>query len=230
MRYYYSEQRIGLGGRMTPMVRALIIVSIIVFLFQLISRMDIYRIFGLVPTLVWGKLALWQLASYLFLHGGFFHLFFNMFALWMFGSELERYFGSNRFLRYYFITGIGAGITVVLTTPHSAIPTIGASGAIYGILLAYGLIFPNRYVYLYFIFPIKAKHLVLLFTALELFATWGYAADGIAHFAHLGGMLFGYLYFKRFFIGGISRRIRNYFYFRKLKREFDLTDRSRRFH
>jgi len=207
------------------MVRSLIIANSVSFLFQLICRMDIYHIFGLVPALVWSKLALWQLGTYLFLHGGLFHLFFNMFALWMFGSEIERYFGSNRFLRYYLITGVGAGLTVAIATPHSVIPTIGASGAIYGILLAYGLLFPNRYIYLYFIFPIKAKHFVLLFAGLELLATWGYAADGIAHFAHLGGMLFGYLYLNRFFISGISRRIRNYFYFRRLRREFDLTDR-----
>lgn len=154
------------------------------------------RLLGLVPALVWKKFYLWQLVTYLFLHGGAFHLLFNLFTLWMFGRELEGLWGQREFLKYYFLCGIGAGILTVLLTWNSTVPTIGASGAIFGVLLAYGLAFPDRQVLLWFIFPIKAKHLIWLFAGLELLASFSYTSDGIGHFAHLGGMLFGFLYLR----------------------------------
>jgi membrane associated rhomboid family serine protease len=146
--------------------------------------------------MVINRFYLWQFFTYMFLHGGFFHLLFNMFVLWMFGSEIEGMWGSRDFIRYYFFTGIGAGILTVLTSWNSPIPTIGASGAIYGILVAFAMLFPNRLIYLYFLFPIKAKHLVILFVVMELFASQRYSESGIANFAHLGGMLFGYIYIR----------------------------------
>ncbi len=151
----------------------------------------------------------WQYITYMFMHADFSHLFFNMFALWMFGNAIENYWGSVRFLIYYLITGIGAGIVqnVVLGLEiHSVVMqgyafsavlpmfqnavTIGASGAVFGILLAFGMMFPNMLIYIYFLFPMKAKWFVILSAVLELF--FGVSgSDGVAHFAHLGGMLFG---------------------------------------
>ena len=222
MPYYGYEQRIRLGGSMTPMVKRIIIATAAVFLFQFISRVNLFPIFGLVPASVWGQLSLWQLISYLFLHGGIFHLFFNMFALWMFGGELERLGGSRKFLFYYLLTGTGAGLTVCLFTPRSAIPTIGASGAIFGILLAYGSLFPNRTIYLYFLIPIKAKYFVIMFGILELLATWSYTGDGISHFAHLGGIAFGLIYIHKNWLWKVLARFLYIFYWWRVRRKFNL--------
>ena len=178
-----------------------------------------------------------QLVSHMFMHGSFGHVFFNMFALWMFGTALENIWGAKKFLIFYMITGLGAslvhlGVNYVqfeylqdvlmnggftpadlsklvstgtwserLNVSRDIIesyygiynyPTLGASGAVFGILLAFGMTFPNQRIYLYFLFPIKAKWFVLIFGALELVNGILYTNDGVAHFAHLGGMLFGY--------------------------------------
>jgi len=130
----------------------------------------------------------------MFLHGGFGHIFFNMFALWMFGMELERTWGTREFIKYYFLTGIAAGVSSLLWNWGSPYPTIGASGAVYGILAAYALFFPDRYVYLYFLFPIKMKYLALILGGIEFLSM--YQNDGIAHIAHLGGMVVGYFYLR----------------------------------
>ena len=182
----------------------LLIANAAVFLAQMLLGPLLYAktgiraeaVLGLVPAWIWKRLFLWQLVTYLFLHGGFFHLLFNLFTLWMFGREIEALWGEREFLKYYFLCGIGAGVTTVLLTLNSTVPTIGASGAIFGVLLAYGLAFPERQVFLWFIFPIKAKHLIWLFAGLELLASFSYTSDGIGHFAHLGGMLFGFLYLR----------------------------------
>lgn len=182
----------------------LLIANVAVFLAQLLLRpyvfsatgIELETLLGLVPAWVWKRLFIWQLVTYLFLHGGAFHLLFNLFTLWMFGRELEGLWGQRGFLKYYFLCGIGAGVLTVLLTLNSTVPTIGASGAIFGVLLAYGLAFPDRQVFLWFIFPIKAKHLIWLFAGLELLASFSYTSDGIGHFAHLGGMLFGFLYLR----------------------------------
>ncbi len=117
-----------------------------------------------------------------------------MFALWMFGVELERTWGTREFVKFYFLTGIAAGISTALFNWGSIVPTIGASGAIYGILAAYALFFPDRYVYLYFLFPIKMKYLALILGGLEFLSA--YSQDGIAHVAHLGGMVVGFFYLR----------------------------------
>ena len=172
-----------------------------------------------------------QLITHLFMHGNFTHLFFNMFALWMFGKILENVWGSKRFLIYYIITGIGAAFIHLLISQYQIIsisnqipemvnlaiegrynpsipiskkltqliitPTVGASGAVFGLLLAFGMLFPNALLYLYFAIPIKAKYFVIGYGLIELYAgISNNPADNVAHFAHLGGMIFGFFLIK----------------------------------
>jgi membrane associated rhomboid family serine protease len=173
----------------------------------------------------------WQIVTYMFMHANIGHIFFNMFALWMFGNVLENYWGPKRFLTYYMVTGIGAILIQMLVqyiqirnasvffTPEEItaiingvnihkgltteavklyqlynMPTVGASGAVFGILLAFGMMFPNSLIYVYFAIPVKAKWFVIIYGAMELFfGVSNYSGDNVAHFAHLGGMLFGFL-------------------------------------
>ena len=129
--------------------------------------------FGLTPALVIHNFYLWQLVTYIFLHdtSNLFHILFNMLGLWMFGSELESMWGSRQFTKFFFICVIGAGIFMMLLSPNSTVPTIGASGAIYGILLAYGLLFPNRII-IFFVFPIPAKIFVAIMGAIVRLTGW----------------------------------------------------------
>ena len=160
-------------------------------------------VLGLVPAAVIREFRVWQLVTYMFMHGGLFHLLFNMLALWMFGAELERIWGTRDFLKFYFVTGIGAGALTVLfsTLPfsfaqqvqHSIV--IGASGAIYGLLLAYALYFPDRPIYMYFVFPIPAKVFVAIMGAIAFFSSLS-ETGGTANATHLGGLIVGYLYLK----------------------------------
>ncbi|MBI1729932.1 rhomboid family intramembrane serine protease [Candidatus Acetothermia bacterium] len=158
----------------------------------------------------------WQVVTFMFLHGGITHILFNMWALWLFGTALERVWGAEYFLKYYFVAGIGSGITVVLLSlisphyvysicqqmpmplPDGCIPvTLGASGAIFGLLLAFGMLFPEQLIYLYFAVPIKAKYAVILFGGLEFFLTVGPNLEpGVSHIGHLGGILFGFIFLK----------------------------------
>jgi len=184
------------GGGVTPAVKFLLIVNTAVFLLQTFFDYRITLIFGLVPRAVWEDFTVWQLFTYQFLHGGLFHLLFNMLALWMFGCDLERRWGSAFFLKYYFVSAVGGGILNTLVTPNQMVPSIGASGGIYGILLAYGLIYPNQIIYFYFLFPIKMKHFVWIIGAITFYSSLTAGQSGIAHLAHLGGMLFGYLYLR----------------------------------
>ena len=185
-----------------------------VFLVERLINGFIVYYFALVPILVWKKYFLWQLGTYIFLHGGLTHLLFNLLGLWMFGGELENYWGSKKFLRYFLFCGIGAGICTVLFTPYlyQRIPVVGASGAIYGILLAFGWLFPNRPIYLYFLFPIPAKYMVILYGLIELFASMEGSGGGIAHVTHLGGLFFGLLYMA---VPTIRQKIRREYYKRK---------------
>jgi len=202
MSYYrtqYSPQ-VGLGGRITPGVKALIIANVSVFALQILvgqfgRRTDMEQIFGLTPSVIHDRY-LWQLVTYMFLHstGWLSHLLLNMLMLWMFGTEVERVWGTREFIKYYFLCGIGAGIATCLLFQDST--TIGASGAIFGVMLAYGMMFPNRQILFWFIFPMRAISFVILCTGIELFSLLS-LQDGVAHFAHLGGMLFGFLYLKR---------------------------------
>jgi membrane associated rhomboid family serine protease len=188
------------GGPITRTVKALIIINVGVFLLQVATHLlgsnFIALYFGLIPERVTEDLMLWQLVTYMFLHGGIFHIFFNMLTLFMFGNDLERYWGTPRFLKYFFITGIGAGLCSWVVAPHSLSVVIGASGAIYGLLLAYGVTYPNRVVYVNFLFPIKVKWLVIIMGAMAFISSIGGSEPGVAHIAHLGGMVIGYLFLR----------------------------------
>lgn len=179
----------------TPAVKNVILANVAVFLIQMLwpQLVDI-RIFGLVPYLVLDQFFIWQLVTYMFLHGGFSHILFNMFAVWMFGSDLERTWGTKEFLRYYFLTGTLAGVSIFLWNFGSLVPTIGASGAVFGILAAYALFFPNQDIYIWGIFPVKAKFLALFFGLIELLMLPN--QDGVSHIGHLGGMVAGYFYLR----------------------------------
>ena len=137
----------------------------------------------------------WQLFTYMFLHGGLFHLLFNMFALWMFGMELEMIWGSRRFLFFYLACGFAAGVANIIVAPMlgQTAPTVGASGAVFGVLIAFAMLFPDRPIYLYFLLPVKAKYLVTAYIGLELFFGITNTSDGIAHVAHLGGAAAGFI-------------------------------------
>jgi membrane associated rhomboid family serine protease len=204
----YRQVAFSFGPPLTPMVKKLIIITSAAFILTYIPLQIFHSAvfdlpfawFALQASDVIHQFYLWQLVTYLFLHGGWFHIIFNMFALWMFGADLERLWGGKKFLVYYFVTGVGAGILdVTLNTlfrPAMPSATIGCSGAVYGLLLAYGMLFPERLIYLYMIIPIKAKWFVAIMGAIEFVSSFGSPGSGISHFAHLGGMLFGFLYLR----------------------------------
>ncbi len=208
------------GGILPPVIKALLISNAAVFLLSYFAYPFMTRFFGLVPIAVWSQFRVWQLATYMFLHGGIWHILFNMFVLWMFGSDLERTWGSREFLKYYMICGIGAGIFNVLFQPTSTIPIIGASGAIYGVLVAFALLFPNRTVFIYFLFPIKVKYLVIILVAVEFISSLGSSSGGgVAHLAHLGGAVVGFIYIKGFLQGrSIKWKISSYFHRQRMER------------
>lgn len=196
---YVPRAHFRFGPRLTPTVKTLIIINVVVFLVQLLTNSRFFYYLCVVPALLTRKLYLWQLVTYMFLHGGVFHIFFNMFALWMFGSELEGRLGRGRFLQLYFISGIGAGLCHALLSWGSRIPMLGASGAVFGVLVAFAMLFPDRYITLFiFLFPLtlKAKHLVLGFAAIEILWVLSASRSGVAHTAHVGGLIFGYLFMK----------------------------------
>jgi membrane associated rhomboid family serine protease len=181
---------------MPPATQALLIANLAVFLLQSQTGGLLEAWFALWP-LGSGAFAPWQLVTYGFLHAGFLHIFFNMLGLYMFGSDIERLFGSRYFLAYYFACLVSAALcqlVVTALTPGPAFPTLGASGALYGLLLAFGMYFPRRMVMLIFPpIPMQARVFVIVFGALELFFGVTGTAAGVAHFAHLGGMLGGWL-------------------------------------
>jgi membrane associated rhomboid family serine protease len=191
----------GLGGSWTPAVKTLIIACVIAFLLQIVDQMFGARsftgLFGLVPSSVTQHYYLWQLATYIFLHGTFFHILFNMFGLYMFGSELELTWGTRQFTKFFFICGIGAAAITVLISPHSDTAVIGASGAIFGLLVAYGVLFPDRLIYLYLIIPIKAKWFVVIYGAINFLSALSVNSGGVAYVTHVGGMACAFVYLKR---------------------------------
>jgi len=177
-------------------VKILLITNGVLFLLQILIGRQMTMLLGLTPVQVLENLSVYQLVTYMFLHGGFFHILINMFVLWMFGSEIELTWGTKRFFKYYLLTGIAGGIFTVMFQPSSPVPTIGASGAIYGLLVAYAVMFPNRTIYLYFLIPLKVKYAVAIFVVLEFMATLSANPDGIGHLAHLGGAVVGFIYIK----------------------------------
>jgi len=189
-------------GPLSTALKAIIAANVVMFLAT--TFFPVLRIqLGLIPQWVLRDLKVYQLATYMFIHAGLFHILFNMLALWMFGTELERVWGTRFFLKFYFITGIGAGCLTVLVSllpfgPFSQLyvqDIVGASGAIYGLLLAYGMYFPDRQIYMYFVFPIPARIFVVIMGAIALFSSLS-ESGGVANATHLGGLLVAYMYLK----------------------------------
>lgn len=177
-----------------PAVKHLLIINVLCYLlYYALSRQHIidlnYWLGIWTPSS--GMFRIWQPLTYMFMHGNFEHLFFNMFSLWMFGAVLERSWGTRRFVFYYLVCGIAAGLLNLLVPGVHL--SVGASGAIYALLLAFGMMFPNEYIYLYFLVPIKTKWFIIGMVALEILLGVFRSYDGVAHFAHLGGMLIGFL-------------------------------------
>lgn len=180
-----------------PAVKHLLIVNLLVFV-GLNTPMVGEALFnyGALWPIGSGRFDVWQLVSYMFLHANFAHIFFNLFALWMFGQAIERFWGTRRFTYYYFLTGIGAALLHMVIGGGGA-PTVGASGAVYGILLAFGMMFPERHIMLLIPpIPIKAKYFVAIFGGIELVNGVLGTQSGVAHFAHLGGMIVGFVLIK----------------------------------
>jgi len=230
-RGYPSNVAYSFGpGGLTPAVKALIIANVVAFLVSMAVPEMILRL-GLRPAAVFGG-ALWQPLTYMFLHGGISHILFNMLSLWMFGVELERMWGTAFFTRFYLVCGVGAAATTLLL---SLLPgalgeslyvslTVGASGAIYGILMAYALYFPHRQIYMYFIFPVPVRIFVLIVGAISLFSAMGGPGDGVAHATHLGGLAVGYLYLKgrRLRLGSELQYRLNRWRIDRVRRRFDI--------
>ena len=177
-----------------PAVKHLLIINVLCYLlYYALSRQHIidlnYWLGIWTPSS--GMFRIWQPLTYMFMHGNFEHLFLNMFSLWMFGAVLERSWGTRRFVFYYLVCGIGAGLLNLLVPGVHL--SVGASGAVYALLLAFGMMFPNEYIYLYFLVPIKTKWFIIGMVALEILLGVFRSYDGVAHFAHLGGMLIGFL-------------------------------------
>ena len=169
-------------------------VFIVVHLFR---TFDWFFIFGLVPRFVLGRLMVWQFFTYMFLHVGLWHLVVNMLMLWFFGPALENAWGKRRFLLYYFFTGVGAGLCSMAAGMGQNIPVVGASGAVFGILVAYAMMYPEAMILFFFIFPMKMKYAILVLAGINLLgAISASGGGGIAYVAHLGGGLCGYLYLK----------------------------------
>ncbi len=195
------------GSNLPPAVKWLLIANVAIFFVYFFAYRTgyagLFTWLGLMPAAVVKVFAVWQLAIYLFVHSplGFTHVLFNMLTLWMFGKELENLWGTKKFLQYYFLCGIGAGIFVVVLNllfgsdqdMHSR--TIGASGAIYGLLMAFGVLFPEQTVF-FWVFPMKAKYFVAILGAMSFMMTFGDTGGGISHMAHLGGMAWGYAYLR----------------------------------
>lgn len=199
---------------MPPVTTALIVANVAVFLLQSLVPQIV------VPFALWplatssmaigASFAPWQLVTYAFLHGSFLHLAFNMFALYMFGSAIEQVFGTRRYLLFYFVSVLSAAITqlVVAMLAHAIYPTIGASGGVFGLLLAYAIYFPrNRVMLLFPPIPMPARVFVGVYAGIELLLGVSGSQPGVAHFAHLGGMIGGFL-LLRFWRGGIRRSSR----------------------
>ena len=182
----------------TNAIKILVSVNFGIFVLQTISNAEalFFPLFGLVPKMVWSELMIWQPITYLFFHGGIWHVLINMFVLWMFGSELERIWGKSRFLKFYFMTAIGSGLITMLFSLKSITPIVGASGAVYGVLLAYGLTYPNRQIYLYGIIPIKSIWFVIGIGFIAFMSSFNNLSQ-VSHITHLSGMFIGYLMLKR---------------------------------
>ena len=188
----------------TDAIKILVSVNFCIYILQSVSGKEdvFFRLFGLVPSTFVADLMLWQPFTYMFLHAPFYssvgisHILLNMLGLWVFGRELEQAWGKTKFLRYYFIIGIGSGLITYFFQMNSDNPVIGASGAVYGILLAYGVSYPNRMLYIWGLIPVRSLWLVIIMGSIAFFGLLG-NADGISHVTHISGMLIGYVLLKK---------------------------------
>lgn len=205
-RYGHSQYRVSFGGPITPVVRALIIINVAVFVLEAVvyreAAGDAWETFlgllALDPIKVFRPpFYVWQLVTYMFLHSAsaIFHILFNMLVLWMFGCEIERLWGGPRFLRYYLLCGVGAGIATCAFAFFQP-PVVGSSGAIFGLITAYAILFPTRTILFWGIFPMTTRQFALLLGGIELASVLVMSPDGVARFAHLGGALTGWLLLK----------------------------------
>lgn len=206
---YQRNAGFRFGGPITPVVKKLMLFNGAVFIFQQIGGIFapgfLESVFGLSHAGVAKNFMLWQPFTYMFLHGGWLHIIFNLIALWMFAGEIENILGEKKFLKFYLLSGLGAGFFIAMMNYYifvrlgSSPVTIGASGAVYAILLAYGISWPNREVLLYFVLPVKMKYLLIGFGVMEFFGTLSSASGtggGISHIGHLGGLICGFFLFK----------------------------------
>ena len=213
---------------MSPAVKWIIIANIAAFLLTTIFPI-VVQYLGLIPQVVIERGWIWQPFTYMFLHAGIFHILWNMLGIWMFGVELERQWGTQFFLRYYAVTGVGAALTTLFVSllpfgfssaMYGAV-TMGASGALYGLLLAFALYYPTRPILMFMLFPIPAKYFVMIIGAIAFLSV---EQNRMAHAAHLGGLIFGYLYLQNG-RGGLSAEIK-YRYLKwkmnRLRRKFDV--------
>lgn len=198
----YPSGRSFIHDYFPPGVKWLLISNTIVFVLTFLGPRELQGhitvVLALSAEAAVRNLFVWQLVTYMFLHGGIWHLLFNMLTLWMFGIQLERDWGTRRFLKYYFYCGIAAGVCVLVVNillGYWGTITLGASGAIFGVLVAFGVMYPNQTVLMNFLFPIKAKYLVMIYVGIELLVTFG-PNTGVSTIAHLGGAAFGFVYLK----------------------------------
>jgi len=192
---------------MTPAVRAIVFANAGVFLVTLLVPSTIIGLFGLSPRAVIEDLRIWQPVTYLFVHSpqSLMHILFNMLAVWMFGVDLERRWGTTAFTKFYFITGVGAGLSMLAVSllpfdsarsMYANSVTIGASGAVYGLLMAWAILFPHRQILFMFIFPLPARVFVLIIGAIAMFSALNAGGGPVANLAHLGGLAIGWIYLK----------------------------------
>jgi len=227
----YTMGRSYLFGSFPPGIKWLLISNTAVYLIYYLGgpafQRSLQTLFALYVAGAVQSLYVWQLFTYMFMHAGLLHLLFNMLTLWMFGTNLEQDWGTRRFLKYYFYCGLAAGVCVLagnFLVHQPFVPTVGASGAIFGVLVAFGVCYPNQTVLMNFLFPIKAKYLVMIYAGIELLLTFG-PNTGVSTVAHLGGMAFGYLYLKgrlpRFSMPDIAGAYRQY-KLQRAKRKFQV--------
>lgn len=179
-----------------PVTRGVVAASFCGWVLEMAFRGPLNYYFGLVPALVSGSGWVWQPFTYIFIHGGFWHFLFNAFMLWMMGSIIEPAMGSRKFLIYFLFCGAAAGFFTVAVSPGSARAVIGASGAVYGLLYAFAALYPDQTVYVYFLFPMSARQLVIFLAGLSLVLSFTTPNSGVANFTHLSGLAAGWVYFQ----------------------------------
>lgn len=177
-------------------IRVLSIIAAAAFVLQHLAPGWMVELWALTPRHVLNDLWIWQLVTYPFLHASIWHLLFNLYALWIFGSQLEAQWGTREFIKYFFMTALGAAVCALLLEPHGITPTIGLSGAVFGLLVAFAMAYPDSIMYVSFIFPLKAWQAAAAFAVIEFFAGIEGGNDGIGRFAHLGGMVTGFVYLR----------------------------------